>query len=170
MAVTNSNLIIIKYFLKLIILLIILIIQKNLFQLRSPSFKSGYILSKKYITISPPFYWNCPPFGTKSFALLVEDPEDRSGIFTLWAVKNIPGNLTKIEEGSIPGEEVANSWGIKHYKGLKIKKGCKKVYFKLYALNENYIYSDNLKLLRGELEIRNIGMAYITGYFEGEDL
>lgn len=174
MALTNSNLIIIKLFLKLIILLILLILQKNFFKLSSQIISNNCEFSPKYSKkgedISPPFFWNGQPFGTKSFALLIEDQEQPEGVFTFWAVKNIPGNLTKIEEGTNPGEEVINSWGEKKYKGPKKVglNGYRKIVFKLYALSEKNIETNNLRILREELEIRNIGMAKLTAYFYGK--
>ncbi len=151
-----------------------LILQKNFFKLYSDLFVNNTLFSPKFSKngqdISPSFFWRGQPFGTKSFALLIEDLEQPEGVFTFWAVKNIPGNISKIEEGSVPGDEVVNSWGRKKYKGPNNigAYGHRKIVFKLYALNAKTLETNNLKILRAELEIRNIGMAKLTAYYYGK--
>ena len=108
------------------------------FKISSPDFENGAKLDKKFTPfgddVNPILKWTNPPKNTKSFALICEDPDCPSGLFTHWAVKNIPKNITQIRNGEIIGEEVRNSWGIKRYKGPRPPNGTHRYYFILYAL------------------------------------
>ena len=39
---------------------------------------------------SPPLSWSNVPTGTKSLAIMVEDPDAKNGTFTHWIVTNLP--------------------------------------------------------------------------------
>ena len=50
--------------------------------------------------ISPPLTWSNPPAGTKSFALLMIDPDGRRGIGSVhWVAYGIPAAQTRLKEG-----------------------------------------------------------------------
>lgn len=49
--------------------------------------------------VSPPFSWSGAPPGTKSFALLCEDPDAPVGTWHHWAVFDIPPTATGLDEG-----------------------------------------------------------------------
>lgn len=57
------------------------------FSLKSPAFGDGGRIPAKYTPdeddLSPPLEWSDPPVGTKSFALVVEDPDAPSGTFII---------------------------------------------------------------------------------------
>jgi hypothetical protein len=40
--------------------------------------------------ISPPLTWQDPPDGTRTFALIVEDPDAPDTVFTHWLVYDMP--------------------------------------------------------------------------------
>lgn len=84
------------------------------FMLTSPAFKDGTPLAKKNAgdrkdnpncvgeNVSPPLTWSNPPAGTKSFALVMVDPEGRGGTgFIHWVAYGIPGSVTGFEEGEV---------------------------------------------------------------------
>jgi Raf kinase inhibitor-like YbhB/YbcL family protein len=48
---------------------------------------------------SPPLSWSDIPVGTKSVALIVEDPDALSGTFTHWVLFNIPPEPTELNAG-----------------------------------------------------------------------
>ena len=52
--------------------------------------------------ISPALSWKDPPEGTKSFALMVHDPDAPTGGAGIWhwVVVNIPPTATEIEQGA----------------------------------------------------------------------
>ena len=109
------------------------------FKLTTTSFEDGGMIPKKYTPhaedYNPQLSWTGAPAGTKSFALINDDPDAPVGLWTHWLVKNIPATTTSIKENSVPGVEVTNSWGIKKYKGPKPPSGTHRYYFKLYACN-----------------------------------
>ena len=73
------------------------------FSLRSSAFSKGEPIPAKYTAdgenLSPPLEWSDPPAGTKSFALIVEDPDTPSGMFRHWGLYNIMGERTLLPEG-----------------------------------------------------------------------
>ena len=52
--------------------------------------------------VSPPLNWSNPPEGTKSFALLMVDPEGRGGLGVVhWVAYGIPASVTGFAEGEV---------------------------------------------------------------------
>lgn len=74
------------------------------FVLSSPAFTQGQVIPKKYTcdgeNVSPPLQWSGAPAGTRSFVLIVEDPDAPSGVFRHWAVYNLPPERTALPEGA----------------------------------------------------------------------
>lgn len=72
-------------------------------QLNSPAFAEGSTIPRKYTkegeNLSPPLHWSGAPEGTRSFALICEDPDAPSGIFRHWAVANISAHQNGLSEG-----------------------------------------------------------------------
>ena len=73
------------------------------FELKSPAFSNEQRIPVKYTgdgeNLSPPLEWSDPPPGTKSFALVVEDPDAPSGIFRHWGLYNIMAERRMLPEG-----------------------------------------------------------------------
>jgi Raf kinase inhibitor-like YbhB/YbcL family protein len=53
---------------------------------------------------SPELSWSAPPAGTKSLAIIVEDPDSASGDFTHWLAFNLRPDVLSIPEGGDPAE------------------------------------------------------------------
>lgn len=73
---------------------------------------------------SPALAWNAGPAGTRSFALLVTDPDAPDGTFTHWVLFNIPAAAQSLAAGlSAQGEQAdgsrqgANDFGQTGYGG-----------------------------------------------------
>jgi len=49
---------------------------------------------------SPPLQWTDPPAGTRSFALIVDDPDAPNGIFRHWGVYDLPKDLRQLDAGA----------------------------------------------------------------------
>ena len=84
------------------------------FTLTSSSFKDGTLMPKKMAgdnkanpncvgeNVSPPLAWANPPAGTKSYALLMLDPEGRPpGGVSHWVAYGIPASVTGFAEGEV---------------------------------------------------------------------
>lgn len=72
-------------------------------RLISPDFKDGDVIPKRYSCegddMSPELKWESPPAGTKSFALIVEDPDAPMGTFTHWVVYDMPATFHELYRG-----------------------------------------------------------------------
>ncbi|HEX4418381.1 MAG TPA: YbhB/YbcL family Raf kinase inhibitor-like protein [Kofleriaceae bacterium] len=79
------------------------------FRLTSADFKDGAAIPDKHAfnsfgctggNVAPELEWSNPPSGTKSFALMVLDPDAPTGAgWWHWAVYNIPAATTSLPEG-----------------------------------------------------------------------
>ena len=140
------------------------------FKLTTTSFENEGMIPKRYTPhgedYNPQLSWTGVPSGTKSFALINDDPDAPAGLWTHWLVKNIPATTTSIKENSVPGVEVTNSWGIKKYKGPKPPSGTHRYYFKLYACNVEKMKATTLEQFYKEIEKVKIGdPAVIMGKY-----
>jgi Raf kinase inhibitor-like YbhB/YbcL family protein len=78
------------------------------FNLTSAAFRDGQPVPSQYTAdgknASPPFQWADPPDGTKSFALVCEDPDAPRGTFTHWVLYNLPAESRDLgENATVPG-------------------------------------------------------------------
>jgi Raf kinase inhibitor-like YbhB/YbcL family protein len=82
------------------------------FQLRSPAFADGAPVPLRHTCegddLSPPLAWSDAPAGTRSFALLCDDPDAPAGTWHHWALFDIPAATSRVDEG-VPGAEVAGT-------------------------------------------------------------
>ena len=73
--------------------------------------------------VSPAMRWSNPPEGTKSFAMLMYDPEGRGGLGVAhWVAYGIPATVTGFAEGEV-SQPSANYVGGKSTQGLPIYTG-----------------------------------------------
>ncbi len=81
------------------------------FSLSSPEIKPGATIKNEQVfsgfgctggNVSPTLEWKNPPKDTKSFALLVHDPDAPTGGagWWHWVLINIPANVNKLESGA----------------------------------------------------------------------
>ena len=116
-------------------------------ELTSTAFQDGEPIPPAYtadgLNKSPPLKWSEPPAGTKSLALVCEDPDAPKGTFIHWVAFNIPTEARELDEG-IPQEQKlpngivqgANGMGQVGYAGPSPPRGKPHHYhFKLYALD-----------------------------------
>src|SRR5690349_8559686 len=70
--------------------------------LTSDAFANGQSIPAKYScigkNISPALAWNEPPAGTKSFALIVDDPDAPGGTWVHWVLYNIAADKRSLQE------------------------------------------------------------------------
>ena len=89
---------------------------------------------------SPALAWKDAPAGTRSFALVVDDPDVTQipGGFVHWVLMDIPAKTTELAEGYQVGSiGVAGSTGMRRpgYMGPCPPTGVHHYHFKLYALD-----------------------------------
>jgi len=66
--------------------------------------------------VSPPLRWQDVPTGTRSFALICEDPDAPHATWDHWIIYNIPSSMRVLAEGlreELPqgSQSCLNSWG-----------------------------------------------------------
>ena len=116
-------------------------------KLTSTAFRDGEYIATLYTcegqNISPPLAWRGVPQGTQSLALIMDDPDAPSGIFTHWVVFNIPAENLNLpaaaRSANLPGGALQgrNSYGTSAYGGPCPPPGSPHHYrFTLYALDQ----------------------------------
>lgn len=83
---------------------------------------------------NPPLQIDQIPEGTKSLAIIMEDPDAPKGTFDHWLVWNIPPQ-GMIKENSNPGISGTNSAEKTGYHGPCPPSGSHRYYFHIYALD-----------------------------------
>lgn len=80
--------------------------------LSSPAFTDGGAIPEKHtcdgLNISPPLNWRGAPVGTKSFALICDDPDAPTQAWTHWVIYNLPATTTELPEHMPPAETLPN--------------------------------------------------------------
>jgi hypothetical protein len=92
---------------------------------------------------APQLRWGDPPSGTKSFAVIVDDPDAPRGVFTHWVVFDIPagvrvisGNVVAADGTVAGGRQGRNGFGTDTYRGPCPPTGQEHEYrFYVYALD-----------------------------------
>jgi Raf kinase inhibitor-like YbhB/YbcL family protein len=110
-------------------------------ELASDAFQNGQPIPTQFTCDgadqTPALHWSDPPGGTKSFALVIDDPDAPSGTFRHWGVFDIPASARSIGGGQRVGTEVTNDFGKMGYGGPCPPKGHgpHHYHFKLFALD-----------------------------------
>jgi Raf kinase inhibitor-like YbhB/YbcL family protein len=120
--------------------------------LRSPAFE----FSDQIPTIhtgdgedcSPPLSWSNPPAATKSFALIMDDPDAPPGTWVHWVLYDIPATLKGLpqgvskEEAGPDGSKHGVCWGVDkfervgYYGPMPPPGKPHRYFFKFYALDK----------------------------------
>lgn len=114
--------------------------------LTSPAFPAGGEIPRKYTCdgddVSPPLEWGTPPPGTRSLALIMDDPDAPVGTWDHWLVYNLPADARGLPEGGVVdpktgamGRSGKNSWGNLGYGGPCPPSGQHRYFFRVYALD-----------------------------------
>jgi hypothetical protein len=123
----------------------------------------------KGANVNPALRFRGVPVEAKSLALVVEDPDAPSGLFTHWLIWNILPTATAIGEKSVPAGAVqgTNDFGNLGYGGPCPPSGTHRYVFKLLALDEPLELKPGSRRSEFNKAIANhvIGRAEITGRF-----
>jgi Raf kinase inhibitor-like YbhB/YbcL family protein len=115
--------------------------------LSSSAFKTGAEIPRRHTCegadLSPALAWDGAPAGTKSFALIADDPDAPVGTWVHWVVYDLPADTSKLPEGlpttdtlSGGGKQGINDFRKTGYGGPCPPPGKPhRYFFKLYALD-----------------------------------
>lgn len=124
--------------------------------------------------VSPAVHWADEPSGTKSFALIVDDPDAPGGTWNHWLVWDIPAGVRSLPEGvehSSLGKSGTNDFGRRGYGGPCPPKGGgpHRYFFRLFALDTATLgLSDGARrpVLEKALKKHVIGETAYMGRYE----
>ncbi|HXL52771.1 MAG TPA: YbhB/YbcL family Raf kinase inhibitor-like protein [Gemmatimonadales bacterium] len=72
------------------------------FILTSSAFKDGATIPGKHtcdgVDVSPPLAWSGTPAGTRSVALIADDPDAPGGTWVHWVLYNLPAEVSELPE------------------------------------------------------------------------
>lgn len=145
-------------------------ISTQLLKIDSPVFENEELIPARYTCegedINPPLTIGDIPEGTKTLALIVEDPDAPNGTFDHWVVWNIPVT-DKIEENSNPGISGENGFGKTGYGGPCPPTGTHRYFFRVYALDAalDLKAGSNKKLLLEEIDEHLLAMGEIMAKY-----
>ena len=153
------------------------------FTLFSKAFSNGSPIPSIYSRcdgkdISPPLEWSGVPDGTKSLALIVDDPDAPNPaapkmVWVHWVLYNMPPTTNSLAEGiaSLPTGtlQANNDWKVMGYGGPSPPIGVHRYFFKLYALDTilpNMGASANKASLVKAMEGHVIGETELVGTYK----
>jgi Raf kinase inhibitor-like YbhB/YbcL family protein len=117
------------------------------FTLRSSDFANGGEIPRRFTCDgedrSPTLEWSDAPAGTKSFALIADDPDAPAGTWVHWVIFNIPGGVHSLTGGVEQKEQLADGTrqGRNDFRKTGYNGPCPppgkphRYFFKLYALS-----------------------------------
>ena len=142
-------------------------------KIESPAFENHMPIPKKYTCegddISPPLVFRDLPRGTKSLALIMDDPDAPSGTFDHWIVWNLSPDTKTLAEDAKPKEEGTNHFRKTGYGGPCPPPGKPhRYFFKAFALDvELHLPKGSTKeQLERALEGHVMGKAELIGTYQ----
>ncbi|OGD35055.1 hypothetical protein A2W39_01600 [Candidatus Azambacteria bacterium RIFCSPHIGHO2_01_46_10] len=119
------------------------LIAESKMKISSPVFEHNQTIPVKYtcdgVDVNPPLIISDIPEGTKSLALIADDPDAPMGTWVHWTAWNIPPNTKEIQENEISSGAIEGMTDFKKpgYGGPCPPKGhgVHRYFFKLYALD-----------------------------------
>jgi Raf kinase inhibitor-like YbhB/YbcL family protein len=111
------------------------------FALESSAFENAQAIPVRHSCegedISPPLRWSDVPEGTRSLALVVDDPDAPGGVFTHWIAWRLDPAAEGLGEGELAPSEGQNDFGTTGYRGPcpPPGHGRHRYVFRLYALD-----------------------------------
>jgi Raf kinase inhibitor-like YbhB/YbcL family protein len=125
------------------------------FTVNSTSFPNGSDIAKKFTCdgadVSPHLTWSDPPAGTKSLALLADDPDAPVGNWNHWVLWNLPAESRQLPENMAKTAQLPDGsrQGLNDFRKTGYNGPCPppgrphRYYFKLLALDAKLDLKDN---------------------------
>jgi Raf kinase inhibitor-like YbhB/YbcL family protein len=111
------------------------------FALESSAFENAQAIPSRHSCegedVSPPLRWSNVPEGTRSLALVVDDPDAPGGVFTHWLAWGLDPAAEELGERDSAPNEGRNDFGTSGYRGPcpPPGHGRHRYVFRLYALD-----------------------------------
>jgi len=153
------------------------------FTLRSPAFAPHGEIPRRHTCqgedVSPPLAWSDPPAGTRSFALVVDDPDapdpkapQRTWVH--WVVYGLPADARVLDEGAGAGalppgaRHGRNDWGRPDWGGPCPPIGRHRYFHKLYALDAELgdLQAPTKAALERAMESHVLARAELVGTYQ----
>lgn len=119
--------------------------------------------------LRPPLTISDVPAGTKTLALIVNDPDAPGGSFVHWTLWNIDPKTEEIEAGTLPAgaTEGVNSAGSIGYTGPCPPSGTHHYEFALFALSKSLLIppSSTVEELRRAIDHSILAEATLVGTY-----
>jgi Raf kinase inhibitor-like YbhB/YbcL family protein len=144
------------------------------FGLQSSAFVHGEPIPRRHSCegedLSPPLAWSGTPEGTRSLALVVDDPDAPVGTFTHWLGWGLDPGAERLGEGEAAPVEGRNDFGTSGYRGPcpPPGHGRHRYSFRLYALDSDLVLragADKRELERA-LEGHKLAVVELVGTYE----
>ena len=143
------------------------------FVLASSAFRDGQAIDRPFTCDGanhpPPLAWSDPPPGTRSFALIMDDPDAPHGTFTHWVIYDIPAAATTLTDRPL-GKALRNDFGRLGYGGPcpPVGHGPHRYFFTLYAVDVPSLMLEGgtRKALERVLQAHTLGTARLMGRYE----
>ena len=145
-------------------------------EILSPVFAHNEMIPSRFTCdgedVSPPLQWKNAPPDTKSFALIMDDPDAPIGTWVHWVLFNIPADVDHLVEGieNLPGntKHGLNSWRRTDYGGPCPPGGTHRYVFTLYALDCELAFDAGItkKKLLNAIEGHIISTCELIGLYK----
>ena len=150
----------------------------GIMKLTSPAFEEGGMIPEKYTCdgddLSPALKWDSLPEGTKSLALICDDPDAPMGTWVHWVYYDIPASTEGVPENVAPHDRpgIGGTQGINDFRRIGYGGPCPpggthRYYFKLYALDAllNLPPGATKKQLEKAMENHIVGRVQLMGKY-----
>ncbi|MBG6091180.1 YbhB/YbcL family Raf kinase inhibitor-like protein [Actinomadura viridis] len=148
------------------------------FTVTSPVFRDGRDLPTRYgctkypggVGATPPLRWSGTPAGTRSFAIVMDDPDAATGAHVHWVIAGIDGTTQQLVEGARLPKTVE---GLNTSEKVGYTPPCPpegerhRFRFTIYALDTEVPFRNGapLKESLGAIAKHTVGRGRITGNF-----
>jgi Raf kinase inhibitor-like YbhB/YbcL family protein len=112
------------------------------FEIIVSGFSNGGSIPRRHtcdgVDLSPAVSWRGAPAETKSYVLIVDDPDAPGGTWNHWLLYDIPAATTELAEGGSAGLSGKNDFGRPGYGGPCPPRGHgpHRYFFKVFAMKE----------------------------------
>lgn len=144
------------------------------FEISSTAFSPGGDIPREFTCegsdSSPALKWTEPPVGTKSFALIVDDPDAPVGTWVHWVIYNLPSETRELPARMARDGELADGsrQGTNDFHRLGYGGPCPppgpahRYFFKLFALDRRL----SLKVGASQADLMNAMKGHLLAYAE----